>query len=607
MKMEINKGVALTSMINYLEANIPQVGQVIVKFLIFKELGWLCGVDSEKAVKLFEDIIRPAMAAGVGINLLSERNRETYVSPFDTPVFNPDYGLEVSDVTTDRIGEWLRRAALCTGEISDLEAIAADGEFAARFYSEKSIDSAKKLIMLPYTAFIDSLPSILMGREKEDYQFNCKVNWKSKGKVKSTQKKNGCFFNFEDRVEYHYMIQSFAKKDGAKIPKIWDQFQDIRVAQLPDIAAYALRLSKVEQVMPKELFDICHAAGNSKSGQMAKELFGMVIDMYRTATSSRTDTIEMARQEIKNLPMKLSDREQQQLLKEVKEVISDLYNEVYAALTSMLRRISAKVSPVDRCSIMVDLIAEEAKKKNDEPSFKILSDLLPEEYVAWAIDMSHRFGWDVCDYVEEPIDNINMEEGDIVNFDKGIATYVDNAGVQRTAVADDIDFSGDSWTIAFNETDGRWVARKPIVEFLAPAEPEDVVCFLTKSYKVEAKPIFEKLKEEYLGHEVRLGFGDMGHYFFVDQKPVAKWKNWSEDNELGESGKTFRVKEAFYSKYNRGILKDVIISDYPADKKSDEKKFFRAFVIMEKPQVRDNGSVKHVAPMVNDSLVAKSK
>ena len=547
----IDTRVAVVATTNFFAAGIPDVGKVVSRHCVFKELYWLTFSNPEKATKLFTEKILKAFS-----NYLSEyipSDKAAYKSPFKAAAYSAEYGTDIVVVADNDAYTVAKRAiAIDPKDMESIRKFAYDMDFLARLFAEKSIDAAKKLVQVD-CEYIEFLGSPLMSRHLNNENFNVVVD--DRLDDDNHKESVGSVDEFLAKTEINGKIVTTNMVDDDDT-HVHDNLFDLALDQLDDIKSFAVKLSGYTQAMPAEVMEYCDAVANTKSGCRTTALFRMVIQQFRTLNSNRTQQFGKIREYLREYAYSYSRRELENIFKDIKEVVEkNEFGPIFEAMTDMLRRVSFHMSHVERAAIMMSLI----NGAGDGSGSKIMYRLLPEEYVLWVVEMSRKFGcWEVADYVEERLNEVSgFEDGEVAEFICGSANEED-----KHAFSDE-DLDG-YWMIC--ETEDGFVARKPIEDFIKIDEPEDTVVFQTKEAPLTM------LRNIKIGDKIQLGAADTGWNYIVNGMKNGKWDNWVSTADYKACGNE-NIKIKFYDKYNTGIVRHVLINEY-----SDK---FRAMVVLE--------------------------
>lgn len=600
-KLTIDQKVTAWAMLNYIAAKVPPVGIVIAKHVIFKQLRVEATRNPKAAWALFapiRDAMRAAMVNGYGYSIeeLDGMNTDKYESPF-----GEESGADAKKVEVDsaKIVTLVKNTAIYFAKDQNdgtgLAKLADDFDYAARYFSEKSIDAAKKLFPVN-CHYLDELRITMLGREKGPENFNVEyadldvVTAPVARNVRKGFKKSGMYNNITattDIISDGYAVAHYteSKVDSSKKHKttfVYDIFQEMRVAQVNELVGFVNKTVRTQE-MPKEVLDYCRGvASNSSKNLLAADLVRKVcIREYLTVQSMRTKDVSSVR----GLAFRiggLDSHEKQNVADDLAKTIKALYNGTYESLTNMIRLATKKCSPVDRACIIVDAIYD--GKNDGQGKSSILQRLLPEEYVLWVIDMSKRFGkWEVADRVDVHLHS-NVLRNDVeafkalissgnvkAVFEAGVA-YVKDASLSGEAIlyTDDINVAGE-WNLEMGE-DGRVVAYRPIEDFIRVPEPNDTVCFITAPIPCKGVSVDEvkKVVGDAFGAGKKVHINKNNYVVYVDDVPTSRIDLFT-NTPVRIDGKLHRAASDFFGGvslngkgygYNTGVISDVVVSDY---------------------------------------------
>ena len=490
-----------------------------------------------------------------------------------------------------------------------LKKIAEDFDYASRYYSEKSIDAAKKLFPVD-CYYLDGLTVKMLGREHGIDKFNVEL------------------------IDLDKVAATTERKEDDK--KVWnhngffDIFQEMRVSEIDELIGFVNRTVRT-QVMPKSVLEYCDSVANANGKNKAayRLITQIVMKMFMTVQTIRRKDMAAARSKTFSLLGGLSRRECENIADDVAKVVKAKYNETYKALTNMIRLVSKKCTPVERACIVMSAIY--ASKKDGQGKSGILRGLLPEEYALWVAEMANKFHeWEVIDRVETRI-HVCEHRDEFTEFVKaaGVVKTEFEAGVAH------IDMNGEDvaiytmdantdgvWFIDVNEN-GHVAAYRPVKDFVKIPETDNTVCFATSSIRNSVADANEILGDK--GVKMLLANGVIGtlknrallddrfvrtaaealnesfavgkhvhirkdYVAVVDDVPACRINAYTNDKDSQIGSIFYAVGEKAKSGvgYNDGTIADVVISDYP-DNNSPMSRGALAIVVMkdahfEKPE-----------------------
>lgn len=509
--LTVDQKTAARAMANYIAADIPPVGIVVSKHVIFKQLKVMVVNDPKSAWAFYELFIRPAMISaitgnkdehkGYGHEWDASKAIHKYVSPFGRTGCSKAKKVSVTSSDIEKLVEIAAHYCPTDKSIDEgkpsgvgLAHLADDFDYAARYYAEKSIDAAKKLF--PVDCFyLDKLDCHLLGREHGSSKFNVEyVDFDSANGTERTvddvRKKNSRSYSVtrvirDGHARAHYTVDA--------TNSFLDVFQEMRVSEAECLIRFVNRTAHMPE-MPAEILDYCvTVAHSSKRNRMVLDLVRQITrKLYDSVQNARKYDIKEARRLAANLKG-LSWREKQNIADDLTKVVKRPYNSTYKAMADMIRTASRKLSPVERISIMMNAVYSD-KGATDFKS-GIIKSLLPEEYILWVTAMSRKFHkWDAADRVETRVhvadgsdakraisDAIHAHGGEMSSEFMSGTAYVDVGTDALAAVhADSLRVNG-LWNLSLDDK-GHLSAWRPIEEFIKVPEPSGTVCFATNSF-----------------------------------------------------------------------------------------------------------------------------
>mgnify|MGYP000857814797 CR=1 FL=1 len=501
--MEYGTNINFVSFSNYLEAQVPDVGLVIARHTGIAALS----EGGYNAQVLWTYQVRPAFINYMLQHGIERREESVYVSPFVRPAYSDEFGTVVVPVTKELILEWIARAEACTGTEEELVQIGRDSDYAARYFSELSIDAAKKLVVVD-CEYIHDLGSPLLSRRGSDDAFGIKINWESK------------------KGEVKFAAPPRKLKPGKASVSDW--LNEIRLEELSDISEMVGRLAEKEQTIPKEVVSVVEDVISGADKQV-KAVFNMVRRAYLSISAARKREDKKIRDELSGM-MSLDDETAKQFIKDAIQTAGVRYKKLYRTLTDVLRHASEGMN-WERAALLFGLSCKDA-----EYTSSILHSLLPEEYLLWVLEMGKMMDAGYKDYVQVNIINKGYAEGDVAEFEYGAAQDGDKAAFANS------DISG-SWLVCKDEETGRLVARKSLKEYVKIPKAQDVAIVATKAVETGAATFVGVNK----GAHVSLPQGKGDYMLVVDGKAVAKADTFDSN--------------IYHGKHPEGYVIDRVISE----------------------------------------------
>lgn len=499
--MEYGTNINFVSFSNYLEAQVPEVGLVIARHTGIAALS----EGGQNAHILWTYQVRPAFINYMLQHGIERREESVYMSPFAMPSYSEEYGTVVVPVTKELILEWIARAEACTGTEGELVAIGRDSDFAARYFSELSIDAAKKLVIVD-CEYIHDLGSPLLSRRGSDNAFGININWEAK------------------KGEVKFAAPPRKLKPGKASVSDW--LNEIRLEELSDISEMVGRLAEKEQTIPKEVVSVVEDVVSGADKQV-KAVFNMVRRAYLSISAARKREEKKIRDELSGM-MSLDDETAKQFIKDAIQTAAVRYKKLYRTLTDVLRHASEGMD-WERAALLFGLSCKDA-----EYTSSILHSLLPEEYLLWVLEIGRMMDAGYKDYVQVNIINRGYVEGDVVVFEYGAAQDGDKAAFANS------DISG-TWVIC--NDDGKLVARKSLKEYVEIPKAQDVAIVATKAIETGAATFVGVNK----GAHVSLPQGKGDYMLVVDGKAVAKADTFDSN--------------IYHGKHPEGYVIDRVISE----------------------------------------------
>lgn len=499
--MEYGTNINFVSFSNYLEAQVPDVGLVIARHTGIAALS----EGGQNAQVLWTYQVRPAFINYMLQHGIERREESVYVSPFVMPSYSEEYGTVIVPVTKELILEWIVRAEACTGTEEELVQIGRDSDFAARYFSELSIDAAKKLVVVD-CEYIHDLGSPLLSRRASDDAFGIKIDWREK------------------KGEVKFAAPPRKLKPGKASVSDW--LNEFRLEELADISDMVSRLAEKEQAIPKEVVGVVEDIVGEADKQ-TKAVFNMVRRCYLSISAARKREEKKIRDELSGM-MSLDDETAKQFIKDAIQTAAVRYKKLYRTLTDVLRHASEGMD-WERAALLFGLSCKDA-----EYTSSILHSLLPEEYLLWVLKMGKMMDAGYKDYVQVDIINRGYEEGDVASFEYGAAQDGDKAAFANS------DISGE-WRIV--NDDGKLVARKSLEDYVVIPKAESVAIVATKAVETGVATFVGVNKGAYVS--LPQGRGD--YMLVVDGKKVAKADTFDSN--------------IYHGKHPEGYVVDRVISE----------------------------------------------
>ena len=501
--MEYGTNINFVSFSNYLEAGIPDVGLVIARHTGIAALS----EGGQNAHILWEYQVRPAFINYMLQHGIERREESVYASPFVRPAYSEESGTAVVPVTKELILEWITRAEACTGTEEELVQIGRDSDYAARYFSELSIDAAKKLVVVD-CEYIHDLGSPLLSRRGSDDAFGIKINWESK------------------KGEVKFAAPPRKLKPGKASVSDW--LNEIRLEELSDISAMVSRLAEKEQTIPKEVVGVVEDIVR-ESDKQTIAVFNTVRRAYLSISAARKREEKKIRDELSGM-LSLNDETAKQFIKDAIQTAGVRYKKLYRTLTDVLRH-STEGLGWERAALLFGLSCKDA-----EYSSSILHSLLPEEYLLWVLEIGKMMDSGYKDYIQVDIINKGYVEGDVASFEYGAAQDGDKAAFANS------DIEGD-WLVCKDEETGRLVVRKSLDEYVEIPKAESVAIVATKAVETGAATFIGVNK----GAHVSLPQGKGDYMLVADGKKVAKADTFDSN--------------VYHGKHPEGYVIDRVISE----------------------------------------------
>lgn len=360
------------------------------------------------------------------------------------------------EISLKQVKEVFRRARYAFFCPENVAKICADMIEAARFFQELTIDATKSgdRIKIPRIEELKMIKAV--SRKVYEAAAQIKFDWVAGTKTMPQPIKGG------------YHTQKFGKEE---VKQYWitDDPSKAMTSILKHVDAAATVLAQVKQALPKGMVEEANAA--AKEYADIAGVFNFVRDLSMDLQSAKSRTIKAF-----NTRFNGKNRQAQQKREDFRRAVTDEYNLVYPAISSMLREVAADLEPEEIGMIALWAAMQKkagGKKTNDMEVSAFASRNLSEEFFLYVMDF---FADEVDTMTEDPVMvGDDIEDGEVVELALGSYVDLDNEDRWVKSVKD---LNGD-FTITKKEN-GRWVARRNFLNLIDVPESSNELVFTTK-------------------------------------------------------------------------------------------------------------------------------
>lgn len=360
------------------------------------------------------------------------------------------------EISSKQVKEVFRRARYTFFCPENVAKVCTDMIEAARFFQELTIDATKSgdNIKIPRIEELKMIKAV--SRKVYEAAAQIKFDWVAGTKTMPQPIKGG----------YH------TKKIGKKeVKEYWitDDPSKAMTSILKHVDAAATVLSQVKQALPKDMVEEANAA--AKEYADIAGVFNFVRDLSMDLQSAKSRTIKAF-----NTRFNGKSRQAQQKRDDFRRAVTDEYNLVYPAISSMLREVAADLEPEEVGMIALWAAMQkkaQGKKSNDMEVSAFASRNLSEEFFLYVMDF---FADEVDTMTEDQVMvGDDIKDGEVVELNLGSYVDLDNEDRWVKSVKD---LNGD-FTITKKEN-GRWVARRNFLNLIDVPESSNELVFTTK-------------------------------------------------------------------------------------------------------------------------------
>lgn len=470
---KIGLNVGLQNWRNYVLNANEDVGSVTLMFQIFHDLRNKallakaqedCARHSKGEIRKghlvkMEELLKDAKEVfKIVFESTGENGTEMYESPFGVSEEDASGGTYIPyrKVSSKQVKEVFRRARYVFFCPENVAKICADMVEAARFFQELTIDATKSgdCIDIPRIEGLKAIKAV--SRKIYEAAAQIKFDWVAGTKTMPQPIKGG------------YHTQKFGKKE---VKQYWitDDASKAMTSILKHVDAAATVLSQVKQALPKGMVEEANAA--AKEYADIAGVFNFVRDLSMDLQSAKSRTIRAFNERFNG-----KNRAAQQKREDFRRTVTDEYNLVYPAISSMLREVAADLEPEEVGMIALWAAMQkkaQGKKSNDMEVSAFASRNLSEEFFLYVMDF---FAEEVDTMTEDPVMvGDDIEDGEVIELNLGSYVDLDNEDRWVKSVKD---LNGD-FTIVKKEN-GRWVARRNFLNLIDVPESTNELVFTTK-------------------------------------------------------------------------------------------------------------------------------
>lgn len=458
---------------NYVLNANEDVGSVTLMFQIFHDLRNKavmakaqegCARHSSGAtrgdhLKKMDELLKDAKEVfKIVFESTGENGTEMYESPFGVSEEDASGGTYIPyrKVSSKQVKEVFRRARYAFFCPANVTKICADMVEAARFFQELTIDATKSgdRIEIPRIEGLKAIKAV--SRKVYEAAAQIKFDWVAGTKTMPQPIKGG------------YHTQKFGKKE---VKQYWitDDPSKAMTSILKHVDAAATVLSQVKQALPKGMVEEANAA--AKEYADIAGVFNFVRDLSMDLQSAKSRAIKAFNERFNG-----KSRQAQQKRDDFRRAVTDEYNLVYPAISSMLREVAADLEPEEIGMIALWAAMQkkaQGKKSNDMEVSAFASRNLSEEFFLYVMDF---FADEVDTMTEDPVMvGDDIKDGEVIELNLGSYVDLDNEDRWVKSVKD---LNGD-FTIVKKEN-GRWVARRNFLNLIDVPESTNELVFTTK-------------------------------------------------------------------------------------------------------------------------------
>lgn len=470
---KIGLNVGLQNWRNYVLNANEDVGSVTLMFQVFHDLrnkavaakaqedcvAHSSGSIRKAHLKKMDELLKDAKEVfKIVFENTGENGTKMYESPFgvsEEDALGGSY-IPYRKVSSKQVKEVFRRARYAFFCPENVAKICADMVEAARFFQELTIDATKSgdRIEIPRIEGLKAIKAV--SRKVYEAAAQIKFDWVAGTKTMPTPIKGG------------YHTQKFGKKE---VKQYWitDDPSKAMSSILKHVDAAATVLSQVKQSLPKGMVEEANAA--AKEYADIAGVFNFVRDLSMDLQSAKSRTIRAFNERFNG-----KNRAAQQKREDFRRAVTDEYNLVYPAISSMLREVAADLEPEEVGMIALWAAMQkkaQGKKSNDMEVSAFASRNLSEEFFLYVMDF---FAEEVDTMTEDPVMvGDDIKDGEVVELNLGSYVDLDNEDRWAKSVKD---LNGD-FTITKKEN-GRWVARRNFLNLIDVPESSNELVFTTK-------------------------------------------------------------------------------------------------------------------------------
>lgn len=360
------------------------------------------------------------------------------------------------EISSKQVKEVFRRARYTFFCPENVAKVCTDMIEAARFFQELTIDATKSgdNIKIPRIEELKMIKAV--SRKVYEAAAQIKFDWVAGTKTMPQPIKGGCH------------TQKFGKKE---VKQYWitDDSSKAMASILKYVDAAATVLSQVKQPLPKGMVEEANAA--AKEYADIAGVFNFIRDLSMDLQSAKSRTIRAFNERFNG-----KSRQAQQKREDFRRAVTDEYNLVYPAISSMLREVAADLEPEEIGMIALWAAMQkkaQGKKTNDMEVSAFASRNLSEEFSLYVMDF---FTEEVDTMTEDPVMvGDDIKDGEVIELNLGSYVDLDNEDRWIKSVKD---LNGD-FTITKKEN-GRWVARRNFLNLIDVPESSNELVFTTK-------------------------------------------------------------------------------------------------------------------------------
>lgn len=594
----IGLNVGLQNWRNYVLNANEDVGSVTLMFQIFHDLRNKaiaakaqedCAAHSSGAIrkahlKKMDELLKDTKEVfKIVFESTGENGTKMYESPLGTSeedALGESY-IPYRKVSSKQVKEVFRRARYAFFRPTNVAKICADMVEAARFFQELTIDATKSgdRIEIPRIEGLKAIKAV--SRKVYEAAAQIKFDWVAGTKTMPAPIKGG------------YHAQKFGKKE---VKQYWitDDANKAMSSILKYVDAAATVLSQVKQPLPKGMVEEANTA--AKEYADIAGVFNFVRDLSMDLQSAKSRTIKAFNERFNG-----KSCQAQQKRDDFRRAVTDEYNLVYPAISSMLREVAADLEPEEVGMIALWAAMQkkaQGKKSNDMEVSAFASRNLSEDFFLYVMDF---FAEEVDIMTEDPVMVGNdIEDGEVIELNFGSYVDLDNEDRWVKSVKD---LNGD-FTITKKEN-GRWVARRNFLNLIDVPESSNELVFTTKmnpKTMKNAKEMIDGMRGKTVYLVPYLKGTDYHDAIVVDGTVVGEFKcSVGKHSDKGAVAKSNAATNKLLSKLYRkkGVVK---FFDFKAAGNG-----LQAIVCLENVEEYDDSEVKISKSLIVETPAKKDK